>query len=89
MWMGRARINLEARLNETMSQFVAFQHAQDGFFENKNRIAFAHRRSWTLFESAGVASVPSIELVLPLVAGELDLLGLGAQRIVSFFLRVL
>ena len=71
--MGLAAVNLETGFNVTVPEFVARQHPQDGLLKNEFRILLQLLFRSSLLQTTGIASVPSIQFVLPLLSRKVDL----------------
>lgn len=70
VWTG---VYFEAGLHVGHPQLVAFEHPQYGFAQHLRWIALEHPIGWSFLESTGIPRVPPIQLILPLVAGEVNL----------------
>ena len=81
----RAGIHLDVQ-RQLAAERTLGEHTADGNLERIGRVALDQRRERVLLEAAGKTGVPVIQLVVELVAGDLDLVGVDDHDIVTDFL---
>jgi len=80
--MNRAFVELELA-EHALSQCALGEHSPNSFFHRKRRASFDQAAIGHLFQAAHIATVTLIQLVIPLVTGQIDALGIDHDNIVS------
>ena len=80
--MNRAFIKLELT-KHALTHLALGEHSANGFFHGKRRATLDQAAVGHLFQATDIATVSLIQLLVPLIASQLDTLGIDHDNIVS------